>query len=156
MLITSIIQKDLVAASISPAEIMVRHQGRQNYGKEKILAKLVAGTVPAEPAHLVIRTDTMEKFGINVVLDDGCGNQKPMPTFETDTSPYTVTEFCSECETEVEMSWNPKVSGFAAFCPYCGKRLMLCDACRHADEYDAGDPTVNCDQDKDGCCRTRK
>lgn len=150
-------QAGLVAVAFGPNEIMLRSAGAVNYGQEKLLARVIAGSNPAEPVHLVVRTDTLERFGVNVVLDDGKGNQTPMPTFEFDEKTpggYTVTEYCPHCETEVEMVWSPKVSGFAAFCPFCGKRIMLCDACRHADEYDVGEPCVNCDQDEEGrCCR---
>lgn len=51
---------------------------------------------------------------------------------------YTVTELCPHCESEVEMIWNADVDGFKAFCPHCGKRLMLCDECLHSG-------TSNCD-----------
>lgn len=51
----------------------------------------------------------------------------------------TVVEFCPNCETEVEMQWDVKVSGYKAYCPHCGGRLMLCDACLHPDdEYNVG------------------
>lgn len=46
---------------------------------------------------------------------------------------YTVTEVCPHCESEVKMRWDTDTMGFKAFCPVCGKRLMLCDACRHAE-----------------------
>lgn len=44
---------------------------------------------------------------------------------------YTVTEYCPHCENEIEMRWDTDTRGFKAFCPVCGKRLMLCDECRH-------------------------
>lgn len=51
----------------------------------------------------------------------------------------TVVEFCSNCGTEVEMNWDVKVSGYKAYCPHCGARLMLCDACLHPDgAYNVG------------------
>lgn len=53
-----------------------------------------------------------------------------------------VSEFCPHCETEVAMEWDVKTSGYKAYCPYCGNRLMLCDACLHPDgKYNCG----NCD-----------
>lgn len=50
------------------------------------------------------------------------------------------------------MAWDVKALGFKAYCPVCGKRLMLCDACQHDpvdDHY-----LDNCDynQTKD-CCK---
>jgi len=32
----------------------------------------------------------------------------------------TVTEWCSECETEITMEWNVDKMGYKAFCPVCG------------------------------------
>ena len=53
-----------------------------------------------------------------------------------------VSEFCPHCETEVAMEWDVKTSVYKAYCPYCGNRLMLCDACLHPDgKYNCG----NCD-----------
>ena len=53
-----------------------------------------------------------------------------------------VTEWCANCETEVEMIWDVDQSGYKAYCPYCGKRLMLCDECQHRNE---GKLTDDCD-----------
>lgn len=30
-----------------------------------------------------------------------------------------VAEFCSNCESEIEMAWNAKLLGYKAFCPVC-------------------------------------
>ena len=54
---------------------------------------------------------------------------------------YIVTEVCPHCEAEVEMRWNVAADGYKAFCPHCGKRLMLCDACQHPE----GKCVENCD-----------
>lgn len=48
-----------------------------------------------------------------------------------DRSGY-VTEMCPNCDTEVEMVWDTEKFGYRAFCPHCGKRLMLCDECLHS------------------------
>lgn len=45
-----------------------------------------------------------------------------------------VSEWCPYCETEVEMRWDVGKMGYKAFCPICGNRLMLCDACQHTPE----------------------
>ncbi len=58
---------------------------------------------------------------------------------------YTVTEFCPHCENEIEMQWDTDRRGYKAFCPVCGKRLMLCDECRHSGPD--GGPLVPCDYD---------
>lgn len=44
---------------------------------------------------------------------------------------YEVVETCPHCDSEVIMKWNTDAMGFKAFCPVCGKRLMLCDECMH-------------------------
>ena len=56
----------------------------------------------------------------------------------------TVTEYCSECETEIEMVWDVGQRGYKAYCPVCGKRLMLCDECQHRG---GGNFTDDCDWD---------
>lgn len=53
-----------------------------------------------------------------------------------------VTEVCPHCEAEVTLMWNTETDGYKAFCPHCGKRLMLCDACRH--DGPDGKPTGTC------------
>ena len=66
-----------------------------------------------------------------------------------------VTEVCPHCEEEITMIWDTESMGFHAFCPVCGKRLMLCDECQHTVCQD-GEPH-NCDYDKatDTCHRQK-
>lgn len=40
-------------------------------------------------------------------------------------------EYCANCGNEIELCWDINRDGFQAFCPVCGNRLMLCDACYH-------------------------
>ena len=47
---------------------------------------------------------------------------------------FTVTEVCPHCENEIEMRWSIEALGYKAVCPVCGKRLMLCDECLHAED----------------------
>ena len=54
--------------------------------------------------------------------------------------PHFITVYCSECERETTMQWDIEQDGFKAYCPYCGKRLMMCSYCDHLE---------NCDYDKD-------
>lgn len=56
----------------------------------------------------------------------------------------TVVEYCSSCETEIEMRWDVKKMGYKAYCPVCGDRLMLCDECQHRE---GGEFTDDCDYD---------
>ena len=64
------------------------------------------------------------------------------------TRTYIVTELCSNCEREVEIhGWVTERDGFQAYCPYCGKVLMLCDECHQVAGGDV------CDFDmKTGMC----
>lgn len=39
------------------------------------------------------------------------------------------TEWCSECDSEVTLNWDIEKDGYCCYCPYCGKRLMLCQYC---------------------------
>lgn len=49
----------------------------------------------------------------------------------------TVVEYCSECDTENEFRWDVETDGYKAYCPHCGKVLMLCDECVHSDDTPA-------------------
>lgn len=40
-------------------------------------------------------------------------------------------EYCPHCEAENEIRWDINEDGFEAYCPHCGKKMMLCDACSH-------------------------
>ncbi len=42
-----------------------------------------------------------------------------------------IWEYCPNCETEIGLLWDLEMLGYKAFCPSCGERLMLCDACQH-------------------------
>lgn len=61
-----------------------------------------------------------------------------------------VAEWCPNCNTEIEMVWDVETLGYKAYCPVCGKRLMLCDACQHTPD---GEYTDDCDYNtvKDTC-----
>ena len=87
------------------------------------------------------------------------GANRPMPgKFNTlriidelyiESAPKTITEYCSECETEHTMVWDVKTEGYKAYCPNCGKVMMLCDACTHSDDepircYDEHTPMDEC------------
>ena len=63
---------------------------------------------------------------------------------------YEVTEPCPFCDFEVTVNWNPENQGYEIFCPNCGRKILLCDACIHAED---GGITV-CDwTEKTGCFR---
>lgn len=96
----------------------------------------VCGLPPDNTERIVLRASEVEYF-INL-------SQKLVHAGRT----YLVTEVCPHCESEVEMRWNTDTMGYKAFCPVCGKRLMLCDECRHTEG------TPGCDYNSRlDCCR---
>lgn len=70
-----------------------------------------------------------------------------------ETTSYEVVEVCPHCDAEVVMRWDVDEDGFKAFCPYCGKELMLCDECMHADDNPNMDCTEPCFRKKTGKCK---
>ena len=64
---------------------------------------------------------------------------------EQDIAEYEITEVCPHCENEITMQWDVSELGYKAYCPVCGKRLMLCTAC-HEDGY-----ACDYDTDTDSC-----
>lgn len=57
MLQTKKIRKDLVAVSFDPTKIMLRNSGKQYYGKERMLVRLVGDT-------LIVDEAVAKEFGI--------------------------------------------------------------------------------------------
>lgn len=47
-------------------------------------------------------------------------------------SAESIIEVCPHCENEIEMQWDINKRGYKAFCPVCGKRLMLCSECMNS------------------------
>lgn len=62
---------------------------------------------------------------------------------------YEVTEVCPHCERENTLTWDPEEDGYTVYCPKCGNKMMLCDACRHAED----NPKGYCDWKESGCWR---
>lgn len=63
-----------------------------------------------------------------------------------------ITETCPNCEKEITVNWDVKKDGYKAFCPNCGKTLMLCSACLDSDPH-----CLSCDWNKEnGCYRSRE
>lgn len=56
------------------------------------------------------------------------------------------TEVCPHCECESYFQyWDPVEKGYVAKCQHCGKEMMLCDACLHAED----NPYQKCDWHKE-------
>lgn len=67
-------------------------------------------------------------------------------------SEHQVFEVCPHCENEVVMNWDVTAHGYQSYCPYCGKRLMLCDECVHSESGIPGE----CDYDSVADCCSRQ
>lgn len=52
-----------------------------------------------------------------------------------------VVTTCPHCKSQIKMSWDTRERGFKAFCPVCGKLLMLCRECECSGEYCDFKPT---------------
>ena len=65
---------------------------------------------------------------------------------------YEITEVCPHCEAENTILWNVENEGYVAYCPRCGKKMMLCDECFHAED----NKEQKCDWcEEKGCWRER-
>ena len=53
---------------------------------------------------------------------------------EPDLTPREVVETCPHCECENILHWDPLIQGYMITCWQCGKKMMLCDECMHADD----------------------
>lgn len=68
---------------------------------------------------------------------------------------YTeAVEVCPHCEHEnVYPKWDASKQGYVAVCQGCGKEIMLCDECQHAND----NPNGYCDWcEEKGCFRNPK
>lgn len=45
-----------------------------------------------------------------------------------------VVEVCPHCDSENEIVWDVETMGYKAYCPVCGKQMMLCDECIHSED----------------------
>lgn len=45
-----------------------------------------------------------------------------------------ITEVCPHCDAEVNINWDVETQGYVARCPECGRCMMLCDECLHAED----------------------
>lgn len=52
------------------------------------------------------------------------------------------------------MNWDVNKQGYQAFCPVCGKRLMLCSECLDAEDNTARG-MCDYDSDTDSCFRRK-
>jgi len=66
-----------------------------------------------------------------------------------------VAEVCANCESEIELRWDVKTMGYKAYCPVCGKTLMLCDACMHSGEDGAYTGYCDWERKTQSCFRLR-
>ncbi len=69
-----------------------------------------------------------------------------------------VVELCGNCGSEIVMEWDVEERGYEAFCPVCGKDMMLCDECCHevTEDNPDGECIVDCKSKEGGWCKRRK
>lgn len=71
---------------------------------------------------------------------------------ESDTK-IEVVEICPHCMGENILLWNIEKDGYEIICQHCGEKMMLCDACLHAED----NKEEKCDWcQADGCFRKRQ
>ena len=46
----------------------------------------------------------------------------------------TIIEICPHCDYENQFEWDVTTMGFKTVCRNCGKQLLLCDECCHAED----------------------
>lgn len=72
-------------------------------------------------------------------------------------SAESVIEVCPHCENEIEMRWDINKCGYKAFCPVCGKRLMLCSECMNSGaggcDYNSKDDSCRFNPVNSGCVK---
>lgn len=96
----------------------------------------IASEIVSSLENLQLLTGSVEYAYYEAILQEAIG-------MGLEDRSFTVTEWCPHCESEIEMTWNVEDRGYKAFCPVCGKRLMLCDECQHADD------ALPCDYDRE-------
>ena len=65
---------------------------------------------------------------------------------------FEETEWCANCDNESTIFWDIRKDGFRAYCPHCGERLTLCDACMHrfGEFHEEWSDCGNCPVNDDG------
>lgn len=112
--------------------------------------------VDGEVAHIDFSAWTLNSLKeIQTALDNGeleLANENTEIRVCEEVSNEEVTEVCPHCEYEITVNWSPETQGYEIFCPKCGRKMLLCDACMHAED---GGVTI-CDwTEKDGCFRNK-
>lgn len=59
-----------------------------------------------------------------------------------------IVECCSLCDTENEFRWDVETEGYEAFCPHCGKPMLICSECMRAED----NQLQKCDWSENGKC----
>ena len=130
--------------SRSPKEIAVQmlQDSPERKEAEKMMGKDFS---EMEPEERVTAATVLSAF-------DGQWQEKPEEGPYCGSSDGHEIEYCNVCEREIELRWDINQDGFQAYCPVCGSRLMLCDACTHR----FGEAISDCDYqlcEKTGTCR---
>ncbi|MBR2098300.1 MAG: hypothetical protein IJ926_01280 [Firmicutes bacterium] len=107
----------LSVSCYAAAQILVRPAGTDK--PEKPIVQLT----DEDGLKLVVYDQNVKDYGIQIVRRNRV------------TPEYHVVEICPYCEYEISLDWSPKDDGMVIYCPKCGKKNMLCDACTHPEDY---------------------
>ena len=100
------------------------------------------------------------KCDIDLIMDDieriisGYVSEEWMETFVNvlkENNYFEAVEVCEHCESEnVYPMWDADIKGYMVKCQHCGKEIMLCDACIHAEDG-LNKNSCGCDWHKTEC-----
>lgn len=109
-----------------------------------------------EPLDSNTKEDVMNRMQEFLATQGADTNDEEEFIVYVDISPYIkieCVETCPHCGEEVEINWCAKENGYEVYCPYCGKKIMLCDECMHSND----NIEQKCDWCKEtGCFRNKK
>lgn len=66
-----------------------------------------------------------------------------------------IHQHCDNCDNDVLIQWDILSYGFIAYCPFCGEKLFLCNACEHNINH-ANDCDWKCDYNGNQTCMFTK
>ena len=69
-----------------------------------------------------------------------------------DTEDPTEHMICPDCAYKADLPWDAKEDGYQVNCPRCGHVVMLCDACKNAED----NPLRRCDWTNAKCFRSKE
>lgn len=128
---------------------IVRLLKRTNSETIRTFFRRMIDDVPSTMVFKVGETECPKNEASATAIAEWLTNEAPAGLQEPNVP--IVNEMCPHCMNVVEMVWDVEESGYEAYCPCCGNRLMLCDACLHTDVDDNGKYIDRCDYTNNGC-----